>query len=333
MILLDALRPPSPLDPSAPAYKEWLHLNVLDHASGSVGLINVSLHGAPDDSRSRAIGTALVHVPGLGWTGNAEVRGLDDVGLGVAGVALEHVALAVDHLSGAVLASARFPDDAFFLQLTATDRTPAIDIEQPIPLGSGWIAWYVIPRLSANGRLTVGKRQIDFVAASAYHDHNWGRWHWGDDLGWEWGAFLAPAPGPAFVMTRTTDRSHHRPGRPMLVVQAGQKRRTFSGPSVELAYTGMLEVRLRRVPGALAALHPDRMAPPLPAALRVRADDGRDRVLVEFTARAAAQLIAGDPAVAGYGFLHEIVGEFTARGHVGDTDVSGGGLAVVEHVD
>jgi hypothetical protein len=31
--------------------------------------------------------------------------------------------------------------------------------------------------------------------APGYHDHNWGRWHWGQDLGWEWGCFLPPAPG------------------------------------------------------------------------------------------------------------------------------------------
>ena len=34
MIQADALRPPSALDLAASAYKDWLHLNVLDHASG-----------------------------------------------------------------------------------------------------------------------------------------------------------------------------------------------------------------------------------------------------------------------------------------------------------
>ena len=58
------------------------------------------------------------------------------------------------------------------------------------------------------GEATVGGRRLDLAAASAYHDHNWGRWHWGDDLGWDWGAFLTPAPGPAIVLVRTTNREH-----------------------------------------------------------------------------------------------------------------------------
>src|SRR5258706_14583966 len=76
MVYLDVLRPPPLFDASAPAYKDWLHVNILDHASGSVALVNVSLHGAPADPRSRAVGAALVHVPGVGWLGNLEVEGL-----------------------------------------------------------------------------------------------------------------------------------------------------------------------------------------------------------------------------------------------------------------
>ncbi len=333
MIQADALRPPSPLDSNASAYKDWLHLNVLDHASGTVGLVNVSLHGAPDDTRSRAIGTALLHVPGVGWVGNVEACGQSEARVGVGSVALAQVALALDYPAGRALASARFPDEALALRIAASARAPAIDLEQRLPLGPGWVSWYIVPRLAVEGEALVGQRRIDLAGASAYHDHNWGRWHWGDDLGWEWAAFLTPAPGPAFVLSRATDRAHRHVGNPVLVVQVGKRRRTFGGRTVELDYAGRLGGRIRRLPGALAALHQDRATPSLPVRLTVRADDGRDRVEIEFTARAAAQLIAGDPAVRGYGFIHEIVGAFAACGRIGDHDLAGSGLAVLEHVD
>ena len=42
------------------------------------------------------------------------------------------------------------------------------------------------------------------------------------------------------------------------------------------------------------------------------ANDGIDRVSVQFVSTAAAQLVAADPTVRGYGFIHEIVGEFSS---------------------
>ena len=184
MIIADGLRPPAAFDPSAPAYKDWLHLVVLDHRSGVAGLVNVSLHGAPADPRSRAIGTALFHLPDEGWVGNVEVRGFGEAAISPTSIGLEQVALAVDGARGTVHASVRQP------------------------LGSGWVAWYVVPRLHTRGGATVAGRSIDLGQASAYYDHNWGRWHWGQDLGWEWGCFLAPAPGPVFFLSRLTDRAH-----------------------------------------------------------------------------------------------------------------------------
>src|SRR5258706_1266740 len=107
MVYLDVLRPPTLFDASAPAYKDWLHVNILDHATGSIALVNVSLHGAPRDQRSRAVGAAMVHVPGVGWLGNLEVGGLWDAAIDVSSIGLQHVGVLVDPLSGKVSASVR----------------------------------------------------------------------------------------------------------------------------------------------------------------------------------------------------------------------------------
>ncbi len=332
MIIADGLRPPAAFDPSAPAYKDWLHLVVLDHRSGLAGLVNVSLHGAPADPRSRAVGTALVNVPGEGWFGNVETGALSRAVIGLTSIGLEQVAVAVDGPRGTVHASVRQPDEGLGLDLVADALVRPMAREQPQPLGSGWLAWYVVPRLRGRGRVSVAGRSFDLAQASIYYDHNWGRWHWGQDLGWEWGCFLAPTPGPAFFLSRVSDRAHGGGTRFLHVAYPDGRQRTFAGPAVEWTRSGRLETPLRRLPGVLAALHADIAAPHLDRALHVRADDGTDRVEIRFTAGAAAQIIAGDPVEPGYGFIHELVGEFEFAASICGREDAAAGLAVVEHV-
>lgn len=332
-MLADALRVPPPLDPTAPAYKDWLHLNVFDHRSGVVGLINTSLHGPPGDPRTRVVGAALFDVPDVGWAGNLMVRGLDETRVGSAAIGLEAVGLAVDHASGNVAASAELPDDRFALSLRATASQEAVMVDRPLPLGSGWISWYVVPRLAAAGTVQVGGTMVSLDGASVYHDHNWGRWHWGDDFGWDWASFLAPPPGPAVVFARTTDRLRRRPGPAFLLVTGPGTYRRFTGAAVDVRTEGRLDAPLRRVPGAMAALRSDRAAPRLPARVRVRADDGVDRVEVDFAARGCAQLVLADPVWRGHSFVHESSGTFTFSGRLGGVEQSAVGLGVVEHVD
>lgn len=329
---MDILRPPGPYDPTAPAYKDWLHLNLFDHASGAVGLVNASLHGAPGAATSRAVGAALFHLPGAGWLGNLEVRGMEDAAVGASSIALEGVALALDPAAGRAHASARLPDDGVEARVVATAAARPVAAPTAMPLGSGWIAWSGVPRLSVAGTLAAGGATLRLDGASGYQDHNWGRWHWGDDLGWEWGAFLAPAPGPAFVLSRPTDRAHRADRPAALTADLGPLRRAFGGRGVRLRWHGELPGEMRRVPGALAALHPDHARPRLPGGLTVAGDDGIDAVELEFTARAAVQLVAADPVRPGYSFIHELVGGFTAAGRLGGAAFACAGLAVVEYV-
>src|SRR5690606_33667983 len=118
-------------------------------------------------------------------------------------------------------------------------------------------------------------------------------------------------------VSRATDRAHRTSTGTLLVVDVAGERRSFSGAAVDIALDDAFRGRLRRVPGALAALHQDRIAPALPARVRIRAYDGVDSVRLTFDVHAAAQLIAGDPARRGYGFLHELAGEFTGECVVG----------------
>src|SRR5690606_5897731 len=105
---------------------------------------------------------------------------------------------------------------------------------------------------------------VPFEGAGAYHDHNWGRWYWGDEIAWDWGCLLA-SDGTSIVFARTTDRARRRPRGIYLLVQTPNARRMFSGPAVRLTEAGVLDAAPRRLPGALAALHAGRARPRLPA--------------------------------------------------------------------
>ncbi len=332
MTSTDHLRPPSTFDPTAAAAKDWLHVNVFDHRSGAVGLVNVSVHGAAWDPRSRAVGTALVHDPVDGWRGAVDVGPAEGVLASPDALALPRVAVTGDG-SGPVLASVRMREEGLSLDLTGEPSGPAVTVPGPAPVGGGWIGWYARPRLRLSGTLGVGGRTTALAGASGYFDHNWGRWHWGDDVGWDWGALLAPDDGPSLVLSRLTDRSHRRHGPATVEVRAAGVRRRFSGAGVTVATSGVLDAPPLRLPGALAALHADRSAPRLPARTHIGCHAGPDHVEVTFTARAAAQLVLGDPVRRGYGFLHELVGDFLVHGVLGGRDVSGGGLGVVERAE
>ena len=236
-----------------------------------------------------------------------------------------------------MLASARLPRDGLELDGRRARADPAARRSRcGCRSATGWISWYAVPRTwPPTGTATVAGRTISLDGRDAYHDHNWGRWHWGDDLGWEWGCFLAPGAGPV-VRHRAgqTDRAHRAGGPPGAArrTAAGQ-RRPFAGRAVRIDSSGTARARARRLPGALAALHVDRARPALPAERARRADDGRDRVELEFRAARRGPDDRGRPGERGYGFIHELVGEFEASGFVNGTAIETEGLGIFEHVD
>ena len=332
MTLADHLRPPGTADPTAAAYKDWLHLNLFDHGTGRTGLINLSLHGAPTAASSLAVGAALVEDPDAGWVGNVIVRSRADSAVRETSIALDDAALALEPTSGRLLASVRRAVDGLVVTAAARPTAQPFAAELPHPFGSGWIGWRVVPRLEVSGTAGVLGTAVDLAGWVAYHDHNWGRWHWGDDIGWEWGAFAA-ADGTTFVLACTTNRAHTRSGPPLLVADVAGTRRNFSGPRLRLQWSGPCQSPRRRLPGALAALHTDRMAARVPQRLVIEADDGVDRIELHFTARSTAQLILTDPSRPGVSFLHELAGTFTADCHVRRTHTEVDGLAMVERLE
>lgn len=334
-MLLDTLRPPSSVEPNASAYKDWLHLNFADPQTGAIGLINTSLHGPPWEEQGRAVGVALAHFPQFGWKSHVEILPSSQANIAPASISLRDIAVAMDPRTSRIHVSSRGSSNPIQAHFTVEPRGAPLDFEREMPLGSGWISWRLISDMSLGGEWTVQEHPQILQNAPAYHDHNWGRWHWGDDFGWEWGCFLrnpAHRSGAAFVFARTTDRTHRRLGKPFLAVDHPSAHRRFGADSITVDTRGQLDVPLHRIPGGMAALHQEMAEPSLPASVRIRAAQGADSVVILFVGRAAAQIITADPYTGGYSFIHEIVGEYSSSGHLGNVTLETSGYAVFEYV-
>jgi hypothetical protein len=291
------------------------------------------LHGAPSDPRARAIGTALFHHPAHGWVGNMEVQDFGFARLTDASIGLRNVALAVDTRRDGVCASVQMPEERLSVHCSAERVSNRMHVEQQLPFGSGWISWSVVPRMRVCGDVRIAGDHVSLDDATGYHDHNWGRWLWGDDAGWDWATFTDRDAGTTIVFSRATDRDRDRVSAPLVTVESQGKRRSFMGPSVRFAWDGEFREPLRRLPGSLAALHSDRMKPVLPSTVQLEASDGHSTLWLEFRVRAAAQLIAAEPTQPGTSFVHELIGSFGGE-YFSDRRLSSiSGVGVLEYVD
>lgn len=348
----DHLRPPSPIDLLAHAHKDWLHVNVFVPERGVAALVNASLHGDTLSPTSSAAGTIVVHRAGSPPLAHVEVIDQRDARIDATAIAIgptggdATVRVALGEDGSDVTASAAFAGAAIRARGTAIDAPIVAEI--PLPFGRGWIAWRALPRLALDGTITLDDEAFDLARCRAvgYHDHNWGRWCWGDDAGWSWGTFPAVPvtarnggigevdgmDGITVTVVHRTDR-HHRRGDPTARVEAGGVARDYPARTVLIERVGRYAGGLQRVPGAMAALRADRRDPHLPERVVITVDDGFDRLSVRFDVDEAVQLINADPVSSGHTFVHELFGRFECRGRFLGRRVRAEGAGVFEHVD
>ncbi|MGZ2256684.1 hypothetical protein [Roseobacter sp. A03A-229] len=294
-------------DPTAAAYKDWFHLNVFLPESGRVVLINLSLHGPPWDARARAVGVALASAPNGDWIGGIEIASFAESKVDTQALFLSTVSMAVTRDGTALHAKVARPEDGFEADLVARPVLSAGALDLSAQFGSGWIGWSAVPVLSISGTLILDGEEISLENARGYHDHNWGRWFWGEDVAWEWGAWVL-SEDITVVAARGTDKAHFNRQPPHVFLVHGNKVHGFLPGQVSLSYEAAPTRAARRLPGALAAIHPDRRAPDLPRTVTLRAENRAARFELVFEAETAAQLLLSDPMRPGAGFINELAG-------------------------
>lgn len=319
--------------PSAEAQprQEWHHFIV--HGDGSRIILNLSIADTEGlaDPRPAVRFVLLVHRPGSwsGWVENVDYEAVELSGKG------PEARFDSSHLrfeeSGYDL-DLRLPESQVHGRLHFRPRSESM-IKANQPLGSGRFTWLLVPRLDVDGHLWAGGIRYSMRSAPAYHDHNWGRFRWGDDFGWHWGAFLgSDRSNPwSLVYWRMMDRGHLTThGQGVALWRHDEPIAVFRDGAVQVESEGLV----RKPPGTTVPSVMSIVAPgtasDIPRSLRVRARRGGDRidalVTVEEYGRIVVPVNGPGPNVV----LHEVSARVETSGRVEGHEVEMEGTGVFE---
>ena len=323
----------SPRDHLA-SYKEWLHFCVLTPELHVV--INFSLcaepaaGSGPAGLTARILLMACVH----SWEG------------GFVEIPIEHVQTrpgSVDLQMGAHRVA--FTAAGFQVRAALAEPKLAVELQlRPISVpvisgttrvGTGLLRWVAVPRLLARGIVRIGEKSYPLRDAPAYHDHNFGSWRWGENLGWRWGFALPtdPAIPWSVIFSEIGDEAHHRVRdcgaqlyhRPALV-------RSFQNRELHIDDRGQLpRERTRKLPRVMNLLADD-IGPDLPERLTIRAEQQEDHLACEFRAQQAAQIFIPSEVGLGWTVINEVSAAVTVSGQLDGETFAFSGLGMFEYV-
>jgi hypothetical protein len=317
------------------SYKEWMHFCVClpgDPAGHLLVNLNVTESAGPGGITRRP---RLIALGYLGeWTGVVESFENERVA-GRAG------ALDLD-LGRNRLA---WRDGAFELTLDAGELEAQLRLRpEVLPTvassvsfeGGHGIHWVAIPRLEASGSVRIARQRIELRRATAYHDHNWGRFRWGGDLSWEWGFVNPRDPACPFsaVFARVSDRGRHRTlSQSALLWRGDALVRTFQDREIRMTLEGAHEGPRPFTLPAIASLLVPGTSAGVPARVRMDAGGRGERLTVEFETRAKARVgIPSDVDPFGLLLLNETCGDARVTGSIDGEAFDFDGPAVMEFV-
>ncbi len=183
---VDAFHPPGEGDP-AYLYNEWHYFNVIDEEQNLSIVCTFKLNGAINAAEvllgysANATPDSFFGVyplfPGLVNYSSAS----PNVTVSNSNVTLtkEGYDVHIESDNGAKVFDALF--------IPEVEPTPIYNVSG-VPEPGTEINWLVAStKMTVNGTLTVDGQTYALDNKRGYHDHNWGYWSWGDDLGWDWG--------------------------------------------------------------------------------------------------------------------------------------------------
>ena len=206
-----------------------------------------------------------------------------------------------------------------------------------IPLGTGsHLSWCLIPRLSASGWLESNGKRISFENLSAYHDHNWGRFHWGGDFSWEWGAAVPNDSDSPWTLVYARMNSKNRnaiTATSVFLLENGKHVRYFRNAEVEFSAGDEFDPKISgRIPAAAALLLPDQDLD-VPTCTTINARRGDDWLTANVRAHNRGQVLV--PSEIDYCKvvrLNEASAEVNVFGRCAGRDVAFSGPGLLEIV-
>jgi hypothetical protein len=331
----DHLRGGTDGGPGAADHKEWHHFCVLGPGIDVIVNFNLSGHAGhgqlPAGQVARVI--LLVHEHGRGWDGDVESVPLGDVDARRGEVGIRAGSSMFGFGSSGFTVSVALRDRPLTAQLNLEPCTLPLLARADELIGSGQAGWLIVPRLEATGTVVVDRRVHRFQGAPAYHDHNWGRWHWGQNFGWHWGFGLPERVDELWTVLfhRLTDRSRSTTMELTMGLWRGSElHRLFRHEQLSVEPVGYLPARpILKVPRMMALVAPERTTD-VPERFVVTAAAGRDRARMEFMAEHAAQIVVPNEVDLGVTVINEVRGTITVEGTVKGREVASTGAGMCE---
>jgi hypothetical protein len=211
--------------------------------------------------------------------------------------------------------------------------TVPLAVSREVPVGRGSLGWFALPRLAATGRIVVGSEVFTLRAAPAYHDHNWGRWLWGDNFCWEWGFAHFNSGGSTWsvLFDRTLNRARTHVIESTLALWCDTDLvRVFSRNEITvLPLIYDTPGALVRVPRPLALAVPQ-LGRDVPRKFQVSSVSGSDRLSFLLTTEHEAQVLIPNETDLETTIITEVTGALSLEGRVGGQPVAGSGRALFE---
>jgi len=323
------------------AFKEWQHFVV--HAPGLMLIVNFSVLDEPALAKAPSAGTSieaarvivLANRGGI-WDGGVDRIDPEEVRI--------EAGLVDARFGGSVM---RLHEGRYHVVAALARRELAVDLEfVPVsaparadnhPLSAQErLSWLFVPRMVARGTVHAGGTEITIEEAPAYHDHNWGHFHWGNDFSWRFLQMCGDGSAAEWsaVMWHVMDGTRNHTRSCGLYLRRGwNEEYVFRGQEVFVECGGLLRPpSLLRVPPVMA-LVASGGASDVPKALRLEAHGGDGQVALDFQSESVAQLLVpSEVAPVGAVTLNEISGRCRLTGSAGSHIISLEGPGVLEYV-
>jgi hypothetical protein len=320
-------------------YKEWQHFCVTTDELSLV--VNLSLAGTERrrtlDADESAQGlvldprvTVLVHSSD-GWEGTIEAIAAHDFAHRTGQMEFALGDNHVEFRGGVYQLTLALQDKPIAARLALAPASMPLLLTK-LPVSSGDIHWFVLPRLEATGYLSVGRRLFRFTRAPAYHDHNWGRWGWGDDFGWQWGyAIHSGDPTFTLVFDRLTDRRRlWAPETTLAVWRGPQLIKAFRADQVRSTPIGhQPRAPIAKFPPIMRLLCPE-WTSEVPIRFRLEAQARGDRLTAEIDCDHFAQIVVPNERDLGVTAINEVSVSCRLEGRIRGEQIATEGSGLFE---
>ena len=287
----DFLRTPLLATAQPEGFKEWHHFVI--HGAGRRLLINFNLTSEPSGAgHFRMAPRVIVIDHDKQWTGAIERFDESEMeisaDLGTLTIGGNRMVVHPDGYQVVIdLPGQGITGDLYFSSVSR----PFVVNNQP--LGDGRMCWLFVPKLRADGWLCIGGQEHRVDDEVAYHDHNWGRFWWGDDFGWTWGTILSQqSENPwSLVFLRMTDRRRLLClSQALYVWHHDEPAAIFRHAAVQTRSHGLLGLPADCTLPAPMRLLLDGDVSDVPALVEIDATRAGDAVHTEFRAQSYARL-------------------------------------------